>query len=410
MLISSAQVANLPYLFSNSLYNKGGWFCVGAYFFLLGIYILRSYSIGRFFYIDISFLVFFICLIFLSLVSLLFYNINHQLIKDLYHNKYNTHALLELITKPLLFITAYSIVSKFTKSDIDSLFRHYSYLFFILCVIALFIYFALEIDKEKLVFYQGERFAAFHFELVYFSFSALIVVLTQFRLNRISSVTTFIVVAAMLVNISKSNMLPIYLLVVLGSAIILYTKWLKYLYHWLVLAGVIAFLFLAYFLVTHTHYLEAISFLFPRADFSYKPGEYSSNSILSRIAIHYSGLKYFLDNIANMPPGISGSVYMVNFANEFIHDKQVDASGLTKFLADFSLFSLPFLVIFCLKLRKVGRFVNRNNFSYFAILNLAIFTIVFHAGYLNSTVWIIIFLAYRYMKLTDCRSILVGNR
>jgi hypothetical protein len=398
ILLSGLQVANLFYVFSDSLYNKGSFISYSLYVLiaLISIFTLdRKLLIEKntFFILSIILLV--------SSFAMFYYGIQNTLVKDTYIDSYEFKVFMDLMTKIFFFLTVPIFISRLSINHINLIYKYYIYLFFFLVAIALLAYFPVNIQKDKLIFYGGMRFSAFHYELVYFAFSALIILLFYIKKFTFFNILLWFCFAIFVMIITKSNMIPLYIMDVLFVLLIYkISLFRKHYTSILLLLLLLLLLFMIYFLIENIEILKTVSFLFPRVDFDFSPDRYSSNSILSRLSILYSGLSYAINHIDSVPPGLSGSVYMKEYVNSHIEQKQMDGSGITKFIADFSFFSIIIFILIYVKIKTIGRYLNKNNLKYFIIFNMSILTIIFHAGYLNFSIWTWIFLSYRYIKLT----------
>jgi len=402
LAVLGLQIANLFAGINFLFYNKGSFLI----FFLYLVFVL-FYFMNPKHKLIISFDLKIILgiLFFIPIISLLKYMFEYNLVKDGYIQIYAMKVIVFSIVKTIFLATIVFFIFKLNKEEIEKITKYYIISFLILILIALLLYFILGIHKPKFIMYYPMRFGAFHYELLYFVFSGLIAILYFIKRFNIFGLLLFLILSAILLKVTASNMIPIFLAIIFLILIFYKTRLFRNTYSFILLLYGFIFILVIYIMAEHIQILKALSFIFPRAGFEYSGDDWSKNSLLTRVSIHYTAFNYFVHHLSLFPPGIAGSLYMKEYVNPFVELKQLDGTGLTVFLSDYSIWSIVLISLLLIKIRHLGRWINTENINYFLIFNIAIFTITFHAGYLNYSVWTWLILCYRYIYLTRHKKI-----
>ncbi len=396
ILMVSIQVAEIPYIFT-PFEGRGTYLCIALFGYLSLIYFFSR----KFVKISSKLNVIFVLFVAINL----FFTSYHLLVGDIKYGCELTYTFFGITQsiKVILFMPVYTIIKEMHAEDINTLFKWYTISFFFLVILAISLVVTnlLPIKPRLITGYTGGfRFAAFHDELIYFSYSALIAFLYLVKSFVHRSLFLLLLFPAyyILEIGTKSNALILEISIIVLTFFFLRIKIFRrffLIFYILIGMGVIFGIIFFKTIVDLIASSTSLKLIFPRiGDLT----SISSSALLIRWSILYSGISYFLHNFISMPAGLGKAANLKAFHNLFFEPKSQDSFGISAFLSDFVWLSVLFLcmsIFPAYKLHRSLQYIDNKRLWYFYIITLTLFTMMIHAGYTNITCWTILLLCYR---------------
>jgi len=300
--------------------------------------------------------------------------------------------------KILFLAVSYIFVQRISEEEVESLFKNFLTLFLLSC--ALSIVAAFFIRQDRYVLYADGasfRFAAFHYELVNFVFSAAICVFVAMRDWRLSGkILCFVFLFVPIIyQISRSNFVPPLAACVVGTSILIAirSQLLKKVMA-LGALGVAGALLLL--LSQFGKSFDTLAFLFPRAGQNWSE---DGSALYIRVYPMIKSMEYFTENFFSIPYGLGNAQLDPSLSSKLY---QIAAGGITKVLADLLWLSIPvvalFTIVFLRALARV-REGNRADQTAFLILCACFCYISFQPGFFNFTAWTAILCSLKQLRI-----------
>jgi len=335
--------------------------------------------------------------VFLAIIilSIILGMMKNSMVGEVDLNLYLRNLIVKAGPKLLFLMLAYFLISRLDHDSIIKISNRYVFILIFTIGLSLIVYQVLPIPR--FVWYQS-RFAAFHYELVNFSFSAFTagIILIYSKVKNGMAIYLGIAVLSILIYIvSKSNYVPIFIATIIFTVVLLKAParfrsslYLSYFVFLLAFLIMLPSLFL---------YLEQILFLFPRTTGTLG----DENPIYIRIHRHMFAIQYFLDNIFSVPNGFFNGGFDADLSL-LAYDSWAGGSGLSKLFMDFGLLIIPFLILLIgtfLKILKTMNPKSRKDQMYFILVNLCFAYGYLQAGFFNFTSVTLFLLSLRYWKI-----------
>jgi hypothetical protein len=338
---------------------------------------------------------------FITLIFILILSIVLGVIKAIIHNEYIDIFFVNVFTKAapkiLFLILFYSLVKTVADSQVVSLFYRSSQLFLLTIPISILCFYFFPLPRYVFYPYGLElRFAAFHYELVNFSYTALTsgtVLIYYFCRKKSTIAVNMILLNYLVYKVSLSNYVPLFSASILLSLLLFsLKKQTRFIFYCLFFVIII---FALIFLPLLLEYLEKGLFLFPRSS-----NELSdTNPIYIRLYRHIFAMQYFFDNLYSLPFGLFNGGINADLKNSFSWS---GGAGMSKLFMDLQLLIVPIFGICIFACLKAANRINRNNTidqMVFIIFNMSIIYVYLQAGFFNFTVMGFIFLSLRYWRV-----------
>jgi len=297
--------------------------------------------------------------------------------------------------KILFLIFVYFLISSLDHDSVIKVSNRYVLILIVTIGLSLIVYEFFPLPR--FVWYDS-RFAAFHYELVNFSFTAftagIILIYSKVK-NEVAIYFGIAVLSILIYIVSKSNYVPIFIASVIFSVALL--KAPARLRSTIYLSYFVSLIVILLMLPTLLEYLEEALFLFPRS--SGTLGD--DNPIYIRIYRHIFAIQYFFDNIFSVPNGFYNGGFDADLSLLAIESWN-GGSGLSKLFMDFGLLIIPFLSLLIGTFLKILKTMNPKNLKdqmYFILVNLCFAYGYLQAGFFNFTSVTLFLLSLRYWKI-----------
>ena len=346
---------------------------------------------------------------FFFFISILIFSVFLGSIRILVFDEYIEQFLFNIMGKSfpkiLYIILFYIAISNMTKVQIMSIINSYVFIFFITIFLSLLVF--LIFPQERFVFYiEGSvyRFAAFHFELVNFAYSAMIAsIILAFKLSskrggeyKVFPVFVLLTIFSYVIYyVTYSNYIPIFIFSILTLFLVYFkskfTLFLLFCYFVILLLLIVN---ISYFM----SFVDEISLVFPRASAS---GNSDGGPIFYRLYRHIVAIDVFWADILSLPFGIfNGGIEVAS--EDLLVQRWSGGSGLSKIFMDLGLLVVPFLLILVFSILAAFKRVKvgcKNDMVIFAIINLSFIYVYLQSGFFNFTVTGMFLLSLRYFRL-----------
>lgn len=311
-------------------------------------------------------------------------------------NIYMWNLLIKAFPKILFLILIYFLISNIDDISVIKISNRFVIIFIATIGLSLIAYQLFPI--HRFVWYAS-RFAAFHYELVNFSFTAfaagIILIYSKIK-NGIAIYFWVAVLSALIYIVSKSNYVPLFIATVVYSVVLVKAptrlKSTLCLSYFTILIGILLLL------PSLLEYVEKLLFLFPRTTETLQD---DSSPIWIRLHRHIFAMQYFFDNLFSLPNGFFNGGFDADLA-KLAFGSWTGGSGLSKLFMDFGLLIIPFLILLIgtfLKVLKTMDPENRRDQMYFILANLCFSYGYLQAGFFNFTSVTLFLLSLKYWKL-----------
>jgi hypothetical protein len=312
--------------------------------------------------------------------------------KNGYIDTFANNALFKALPKVFFLILIYCLIKDINPSRIYTVIVKYSFIIIITIPVSLLLYILMPMNRFVMYSHgAGNRFAAFHYELVNFSYSALFasVILThRYIKNEFLRYLVLIILYAITYKYTLSNYLPLFLGSILWAILLLQFKYKKRtIIFSIYLLALFAILLVIPYLINND-LVNNILVLFPRSTLQLN----EANPIYARLMVQFYAVEYFITNIFAIPNGLY---------NGDILEGTPPGAGITKIFVDLGFLSIPLFMLLasvCINAARRTVASNITDKSLFIVFNLSIIYVYLQSGFFNFTVISVCLLCLRYWR------------
>jgi hypothetical protein len=379
--LTSMMLANILYFFNDILENKYSMLSLGL-FILITSFFLNKYKIK--FDIIETIVIFIISII--SIIGFYFYDASLNI--NLFFDKF------VYLSKIIFIIYALIVIKNTTTKDIEVLYNFFFLLLFIIICITLMFY-LLEVMnfitlKNRLISYSG-RFAALCYELVDFSY---LLIISMILIYKKKYWIVFFLFYSFLLYLTTSNSILIFFIALLISYLINHYKLIRINIVFILLLGLFILLYILNSSTDLQNVLNMLEGILPRMSSSLDYSSPTGRRLISNI----NAIIYLKDSFFEFPLGLNSNSALLQLSGL----RQGVPFGILLFIIDFKIISIFILLILLYKLHHIMnvKYKCLNISKAQAIIMVSIFYLTFQGSYFNVTVWTIILLSSRYIKMS----------